>query len=75
MTLPELRGLYTRLNDEIDALVAAGERNPGRLGRLLSELDEVHRQIVASRRRAWAVPTLRDVIEFDAGVPALRAAG
>jgi len=73
MTLHELSGRYARLNNEIDALAAAGERHPGRMGRLLAELDELHHQIALERRRRLAVPTLHDVV--DATSPLLAAAG
>lgn len=73
MTLQELRGKYNRLSQEVDALAAAGERNPGRMGRLLRELDEVHRQIAAQRRRHLAVPTLRDVVERPVAPAPLQA--
>jgi hypothetical protein len=73
MTLMELRGKYARLNNEIDDLVAGGVPNPGRMSRLLADLDEVHRQIVGARRRCLPLPTLNDVVEFD-GRPSLHAA-
>ena len=74
LTLDELRGQYARLDHEIDALVAGGERHPGRLGRLLADLDEVHRQIASARRRHLAVPTLSDVIDLDRVSPLHAAA-
>lgn len=64
MTLYELQGKCARLNAELDALSAAGERNPGRVMRLLTELDEVQRQIADARRRRLAVPTLVDVVDY-----------
>lgn len=75
MTTRELEGKYLRLNDEIDALVAAGERSAGRLARLLDELDRVHREIAARRRSLLAVPTLHDVVGWAADAPQARAAG
>jgi hypothetical protein len=75
MTLMELRGKYARLNNEIDDLVAGAEHNPGRMSRLLADLDEVHRQIVSARRRCLPLPTLNDVVELDSRPPLQTAAG
>jgi hypothetical protein len=75
MTLLELRGKYARLNDEIDDLVAGGAHNPGRMNRLLADLDEVHRQIVGARRRCLPLPTLYDVVELDGRPPLQAVAG
>jgi hypothetical protein len=75
MTLGELKGKYLRLSDEIDTLVAAGDRNAGRQARLLHELDQVHREIAARRRGVLAVPTLHDVVGRAADAAPARAAG
>jgi len=75
MTLHELKGKYIRLSDEIDALVADGERNTGRLARLMRELDEVHREIAARRRLSLAVPTLHDIVGWAGEMPQVQAAG
>ncbi len=72
MTLNELKGKYARLSNEIDALAAEGGRNEDRLMRLMSDLDEVHRELSALRLRTFAAPTLRDAVMWpEAG--ALRA--
>lgn len=62
MTLNELKNAYARLGEQIDALAAAGAGHEGRLTSLLDELDQVHRELGALRRRTWAAPTLRDVV-------------
>jgi hypothetical protein len=65
MTLYELKAKYQRLSDEVDLLAGAGERNDGRLLRLLHDLDQVHQQVTELRRRTLAAPTLRDVVPAD----------
>jgi hypothetical protein len=64
MTLKELKGKYARISDEIDSLAASSTPNAGRLARLLAELDDVHRELAAFRRRTLTVPTLRDVVAW-----------
>jgi hypothetical protein len=63
MTLNELKGKYTRLSNEIDAVAAAGGHNEARLMRLMNDLDEVHRQLCDLRLRTFGAPTLRDVVQ------------
>lgn len=73
MTLNELKGKYARLSNEIDVLAADGGPNESRLMRLMSELDDVHRQLSELRLRTFAAPTLRDAVSWpEPGV--LRAA-
>lgn len=73
MTLNELKGKYARLSDEIDTLAADGGRSEARLMRLMSDLDEVHRELSALRLRTLCAPTLRDAVVWpQAG--ALRSA-
>ena len=62
MTLKELKDKYTRLGNEIDTLAGEGAGHEGRLLSLMSELDQVHRELSELRRRTWAAPTLRDAI-------------
>lgn len=69
MTLNELKGKYTRLSNEIDALAGAGERNEARLMHLMNELDQVHGEIVELRRRTLAAPTLRDAVAWAQPMP------
>jgi hypothetical protein len=69
MTLNELKGKYARLSNEIDALAGAGERNEARLVRLMTELDQVHRDLVDLRRRTLAAPTLRDAVSWAPSLP------
>ena len=64
MTLNELKGKYARLSNQIDALAAEGGRNEARLMRLMNDLDEVHRELSALRRRTFGAPTLRDVVAW-----------
>jgi hypothetical protein len=69
MTLNELKGKYTRLSNEIDVLAGAGERNEARLVRLMTELDQVHRDLADLRRRTLAAPTLRDAVAWAPSSP------
>lgn len=62
MTLNQLKGEYARLGNQIDALAAQGGRNEEALLRLMNQLDEVHRELSALRRRTFAAPTLRDAV-------------
>mgnify|MGYP001764071819 CR=1 FL=1 len=71
MTLNELKGKYTRLSDEVDALAATGGVNEARLARLLGELDQVHQQLAELRRRTFGAPTLRDVVSVASAAPVL----
>lgn len=73
MTLNELKSKYERLGNEIDALAADGGRNEARLMRLMSELDDVHRELTELRLRTFAAPTLRDAV-MGPETRALRAA-
>lgn len=75
MTLHELKGKYIRLSDELDTLVADGERNTGRLARLMRELDDVHREIADQRRLSLRVPTLHDIVGRPGDGPRIHAAG
>ena len=72
MTLNELKGKYARLSHEIDALAASGQRHEARLMRLLNDLDQVHQELSALRRRTLCAPTLRDEVQA-AAPPAPRA--
>jgi hypothetical protein len=62
MTLYELKSRYARLSDEIDTLAAEGVRHEARLLRLMSDLDQVHRELSELRQRTFGVPTLRDAV-------------
>ena len=72
MTLNELKGKYARLSNEIDALAADGGRNESRLMRLMSDLDDVHRQLSELRLRTFAAPTLRDAVMWPEGAACAR---
>jgi len=74
VTLNELKGKYTRLSNEIDALAGAGERNEARLMRLMNELDQVHGELVELRRRTLSAPTLRDAVAWAQPMPMQAAA-
>jgi hypothetical protein len=62
MTLKELKGKYARLSNEIDTLAAEGVHHEARLMRLMSDLDEVHRELCDLRMRTFAAPTLREAV-------------
>lgn len=63
MTLNELKGKYARLSREIDSLAAeGGGQHEARLMRLMSDLDQVHRELSELRLRTFHAPTLRDVV-------------
>lgn len=64
MTLNELKSKYNRLSQEIDTLAANGEGQQARLMRLMNELDQVHGDLTALRRRTLSAPTLRDVVSW-----------
>ena len=70
MTLNELKGKYARLSHEIDELAASSQRHEARLMRLLNDLDQVHQELSALRRRTLCAPTLRDEVQ---AAPAPRA--
>ena len=70
MTLTELKRQYARLSDEIDALAIEGVRHEARLMRLLSDLDQVHRELSERRRRTLNAPTLRDAVVGSEAVAA-----
>ena len=65
MTLNELKGKYSRLSDEIDSLAGSGERHQARLMRLMIELDQVHVELSALRRRTFSAPILRDIVAWE----------
>lgn len=69
MTLNELKGKYARLSNEIDVLAGASERNEARLVRLMTDLDQVHRDLADLRRRTLAAPTLRDAVACAPSLP------
>lgn len=69
MTLNELKSKYARLSNEIDILAGASERNEARLVRLMTELDQVHGDLVDLRRRTLAAPTLRDAVSWAPSSP------
>jgi hypothetical protein len=73
MTLNELKGRYLRLSNEIDALAGEGIQQQARLMRLMSDLDEVHRQLSQLRLLTFNAPTLRDAVTLPP--PALSMAG
>lgn len=73
MTLNELKGKYARLSHEIDELAASGQRHEGRLMRLLNDLDQVHQELSALRRRTLSAPTLRDEVQAAAAPAVSRA--
>jgi len=64
MTLNELKSKYNRLSQEIDTLAVSGEGQQARLLRLMHELDQVHADLNALRRRTLSAPTLRDVVPW-----------
>ena len=69
MTLKELNGKYARLSSEIDALAACGAQNETTLLRLLDDLDQVHQELSALRRRTLSAPTLRDELPQAVAAP------
>lgn len=69
MTLNELKGRYACLSDQIDALAAQGGHNEARLIELMNELDQLHADLSALRRRTFAAPTLRDAVSADLAQP------
>jgi chromosome condensin MukBEF complex kleisin-like MukF subunit len=64
MTLNELKSKYNRLSQEIDTLAVSGEGQQARLLRLMNELDQVHAELNALRRRTLSAPTLRDAVSW-----------
>jgi hypothetical protein len=80
-----LKGKYTRLSNEIDAVAAQGGHNEARLARLMNDLDDVHRQLAELRVRTFGAPVLRDAVQrpeavrlhpaFDLNAGALSLAG
>lgn len=62
MTLDGLKGTYARVRDEIDSLGCLSQPTEAKLSRLMSELDQVERDLAAYRRLARSAPTLRDVV-------------
>ncbi len=64
MTLNELKGKYQRLSQEIDALAGNGDGHDARLIRMMNELDQVHAELAALRRRTLSAPTLRDSVAW-----------
>jgi hypothetical protein len=73
MTLYELKAKYNRLSQEIDALAGSGECEQARLMRLMNELDRVHDDLAALRRRTLAAPVLRDVVAWGQASVGMRA--
>lgn len=74
MTLNELKGKYARLSREIDSLAAeGGGQHEARLMRLMSDLDQVHRELSELRLRTFHAPTLRDAVALPE-TPAARPA-
>ncbi|HMO49264.1 MAG TPA: hypothetical protein PKB14_24980 [Rubrivivax sp.] len=78
MTLKELKDKYARLGDELDALAGEAGAHERRLASLMSELDEVHRELSDLRRHTFSAPTLRDAVTRPVAVvlrPLAPAAG
>jgi len=64
MTLDQINANFVRLRQEIDALSGSGEHSEARVARLICELDQVDRDLVALKRLAKSAPTLRDAVSL-----------
>jgi hypothetical protein len=62
MTLDQINANFARLRVEIDAL-ANGEHSEARVARLICELDQVDRELLAFRRLKKTAPVLRDAVQ------------
>ena len=63
MTLAQITANFARLRAEIDAL-GRGEPSEARVARLICELDQCDRDLLAFRRLAKSAPTLRDAVPW-----------
>jgi hypothetical protein len=61
MTLDQINANFARLRTEIDAL-ANDDHSEARVARLICELDQVDRELVAFKHLAMTAPVLRDAV-------------
>jgi hypothetical protein len=62
MTLDQINANFARLRVEIDAL-GNGQHSEARVARLICELDQVDRDLLAFRKLTKTAPVLRDAVQ------------